>query len=293
MARLILLALPIALTAVVSADSGQAVDVGGLLHRAGERVTEFFARAQSLMCLEKVSLQRLSSGLASDGPSRFVESELRVSWDPSPDDPTPKEAKTLRQVLRVNGSPPRKRDMNNCTTPEQQVSETQPLSILLPALRGEYTFKFDRLDTVDGRSAIVLSYREVKKPTVEVSLVDGKEDCINFEIDGGMRGRVWIDAETHDVLRLDKTLIGLVDIPLPWKVVRRGGPMQWTMERWDESIRFKRVTFQDPEETMILPVSSTALQITRGAGTPRLRTTTQYLAYRRFLTGGRLVPPPQ
>ena len=290
MARL-LLVLPIALTAVVSADSGQAVDVGGLLHRAGERVTEFFARAQSLMCLEKVSLQPLSSGFGADGPSRFVESELRLSWEPSPEDPTPKEAKTLRQLLRVNGSAPRKKDMNNCTTPEQQASETQPLSLLLTGQRGDYTFKFERLETLDGRSAIVVSYRQVKKPTVDVSLVDGKEDCISFDIDGGMRGRIWIDAETHDVLRLDKTLNGLVDIPLPWKVVRRGGPNFWTMERWDESIRFKRVTFQDPEETMVLPVSSSTLQITRGAGTPRLRTTTQYLAYRRFLTGGRVIPP--
>ena len=63
------------------------------------------------------------------------------------------------------------------------------------------------------------------------------------------------------------------------------------MERWDSSIRFKRVTFQDPEETLVLPVESSTLQITRGAGTPRLRTSTQYLSYRRFITGGRVVPP--
>ena len=67
--------------------------------------------------------------------------------------------------------------------------------------------------------------------------------------------------------------------------------MSWTMERWDSSIRFKRVRFQDPEETLVLPVESSTLQITRGAGTPRLRTSTQYHAYRRFITGGRVVPP--
>jgi hypothetical protein len=62
------------------------------------------------------------------------------------------------------------------------------------------------------------------------------------------------------------------------------------MERWDTSIRFKPVKFDDPSETLILPVSSTTLQITRGGGTPRLRTSTQYLSYRRFITGGRVVP---
>jgi hypothetical protein len=61
------------------------------------------------------------------------------------------------------------------------------------------------------------------------------------------------------------------------------------MERWDSSIRFKRVSFEDPQETLVLPVSSSTLQITRGAGTPRLRTSTQYQAYRRFITGGRIL----
>jgi len=51
------------------------------------------------------------------------------------------------------------------------------------------------------------------------------------------------------------------------------------------------VTFQDPEETLVLPVESTTLQITRGAGTPRLRTSTRYQSYRRFITAGRVIPP--
>jgi len=58
----------------------------------------------------------------------------------------------------------------------------------------------------------------------------------------------------------------------------------------DTSIRFKRVSFDDPSETLILPVTSSAMQIIRGAGTPRLRTMTTYTNYKRFLTGGRIVP---
>src|SRR5690242_12228336 len=108
------------------------VDVAEIMQRAGERVTEFFARAQSLVCLEKVSMQKLNLGFSAEGPARYVESELRLSWEPSPDNPTPSEAKTMRSVLRVNGGKPRKNDWNNCTTPEQQDTEPQPLSILLP-----------------------------------------------------------------------------------------------------------------------------------------------------------------
>jgi hypothetical protein len=286
-----LAALIVALTAVISAEQLPAIDLAAVLDRAGERVTEYFARAQSIVCLEKVSLQRLAMGYGADGPARHVESELRLSWEPSPDNPTPTEARTLRQVLRVNGSPPRKKDYENCTTPEQQDSEEQPLSILLPQQRGDYTFTAKSRQVIEGRAAYEIEFREIRKPTVDVSLVEDNEDCVSFDIEGGMRGKIWIDVETHDVLRLDRSLNGLVEIPLPRQVTRRGGSAYWTMERWDSTIRFKRVTFQDPLETMVLPISSSTLQITRGAGTPRLRTNTQYLAYRRFMTGGRVIPP--
>jgi len=275
----------IAFTASLTADQAASFDVANVLERASVRVREYFA------CLEKVSLQKLEMGFSAEGPARQVESELRLSWDPTPENPTPKEAKTVRQVLRVNGGKPRKKDYQNCTTPEQNAEEEQPLSILLPQQRLEYVFTANGRERVDGREAMVIAFREIKKTTVDVSLVEDNEDCISFDIEGGMRGKIWIDAETHDVLRLDRSLNGLVDIPLPKKATRRGGNVSWTMERWDSSIRFKRVTFEDPQETLVLPVSSSQLQITRGSGTPRLRTNTQYLAYRRFMTGARVVPP--
>lgn len=280
------------LPAVALAEVGQAtnVDVPGVLRLAGQRVTEYFARAQSLICLEKVSLQRLGMGFGADGPARFVESELRLSWEPTEENPVPTAAKTLRQVVRVNGAKPRKNDFQNCTTPEQNDTEEQPLSLLLPEQRQKYTFTFDKLEHIDGRFAFVIAFRENAKPTVDVSVVEDNEDCISFDLQGGIRGKIWIDTVTHDVLRLDRGLIGLVEVPLPKKAVRGNAEPRWTMERWDSSIRFKRISFQEPEETMVLPVTSTTLQITRGAGTPRLRTSTQYVAYRRFITGARIVP---
>jgi len=279
----------VALTAGLSAQAIPSVELSAVLQRAGDRVTEYFARAQSIMCLEKVLLQKLAMGWSADGPARMVESDLRLSWEPSAENPTPTEAKTLRQVVRVNGAPPRKKDYDNCTTPEQQASEEQPLSILLPQQREKYTFSYDGRESIDRRDAIVIAYREIRKPTVDVSMIEDNENCISFDIEGGMRGKIWVDVETHDVLRLDRSLNGLVEIPLPRKASRNSGSMAWTMERWDSSIRFKRVNFDDPQETLVLPVSATTLQITRGAGTPRLRTSTQYQAYRRFITGGRIL----
>ena len=264
--------------------------LGDVLARVGEQVRQFFARAQSLVCLETVRLQPLESGLTSASFGRTVESELRLSWDPDDLARRPVEARTLRSVLKVNGHPPRRNDQNDCTDPEQNESETQPLSMLLPDQQRDYVFTPGKPERVDGRWAHVVQYRVTTPMSVSVEEIPGKDDCISFNVEGGTRGRIWIDVETFQVLRLDQALVGLVDIPLPKRAaMRSGGNIRWTLERHDISIRFKPVRFSEPDETLLLPVSSTALRITRGSGQPRLRTSIDYTNYRRFMTGARVI----
>jgi hypothetical protein len=279
-----------AVVAVGAQSRESSVDLATILQRAGEKVADYFVRAQSLVCLETVRLQPLGMGLTADGFARVVESELRLSWDPFLDTALPPEAKTLRQVLKVNGHPPRKNDRDNCTSPEQQSSETQPLSMLLPEQRRDYVFSLAEAVKLDGRIVLAINYRSITPTVVEVSEVEGKDDCISYSVDGGVRGRIWIDPDTHEVMRLDQGLSGLVEVPMPRRVARRFNLSDsWTVERMDTSIRFKPVTFSDPDETLVLPVSSSQLRIARGAGQPRMRTVTEYARYRRFLTGARVV----
>jgi hypothetical protein len=280
------------LAEVAVSAAGEADDAAmtSLLRRVGERVEEFFARAQSLICLETVRVQPLQMGLTPDGHARQVESELRVSWEARSDNASP-EARTLREVLRVNGSRPRRKDPNNCTAPEQVQSETPALAMLLPDKQAEYSFSAAGTARLDRREAVLIDYRERAPVTVDVTEVADNPDCVNFDLSGGLRGRIWIDPETAEVLRLDQSLIGLVDIRVPRKVwARSGGASSWTMERWDTSTRFARVAFHNPDESLLLPISVSSLRITRGSGSPRLRTTTEFTRYRRFLTGGRVVP---
>lgn len=262
-----------------------------LLRQVGGRVQHYLSRAQTIVCLEIVRMLPLTASLGSDGTSRTVESELRLSWVPTDEGTASNETQTLRQVLRVNGHPPRKNDWRNCTSPEQQTVEPQPLAFLLPERQVEYDFKIAGRATIDKRDAIMIDFRERRKPTVDVSLVEGRDDCVSFDVEGGTRGRIWIDSTQFDVLRVDQS-VTMIDIPLPKKTARfASDPTYWTLERMDTSIRFKAVTFSDPDETIVLPASVSSLRITRGSGTPRLRTMTEYLGYRRFLTAGRVVPP--
>jgi hypothetical protein len=162
--------------------------------------------------------------------------------------------------------------------------------LLLPGQRADYQFASAGHSQVDRRAAVMVDYRLLKEVSVESSMLEGRDDCITFDVEGGMRGRLWIDAETYDVLRLDQHLSGMVEIPLPREATRRASsPASWTMERWDTSIRFRSVAFKNPDETLVLPVSLSSITITRGSGTPRLRTTTEYRNYQRFLTGSRVI----
>ena len=283
------LALVIAGGALATAQA-PAVDLGRTLALAGERVQGFFARAQSLICTEIVTMQPLGSGLTPEGFGRTVESELRVSWRPGDDGTAATEAQTLRQVIKVNGAPPRDNDHRRCTTPEQTDSETQPLSMLLPRQQHKHHFTLAGSTQLGGRAAVMIDYREIAAASPDVQTVEGLEDCISYELNGGQRGRFWIDAETHDVLRLDQRLITMVDMRLPNILARRpGSPMFLTLERADTSLRFGRVSFSQPDESLLLPVESSELRILRGGGISRLRTTTKYSHYKRFLTGTRVV----
>ena len=62
------------------------------------------------------------------------------------------------------------------------------------------------------------------------------------------------------------------------------------LERYDSSIRDHEVTFDDPPETLTLPrrVETTALW--SGLSARRYLVTQEYSDYRRFVTGGRVVP---
>jgi hypothetical protein len=274
------------LSAALSAQP--AFDVERALAQAGARVEEFFTRAQSLVCTETVTMQPLSSSLSADGMGRTVESELRLSWDPGLGGSPITEAQTRREVLKVNGRPPRDNDQRSCTTPEQTELETQPLSMLLAGQRTRYSFKASGTGRVNGVEALVIDFREIATASADVEAVEGLEGCIRYDVTGGQQGRLWVDAASFDVLRLDQRLTGMVELRLPRVLARRpGGSDYLSLEREDVSLRFGRLTFDNPEESLVLPLTSSSLRIVRGAS--RLRTMTRYTDYRRFLTGGRVV----
>lgn len=264
-------------------------DLEALLKLAGQRVKQYYAHARTVLCTEKVSLQPLDLSWTPKGFPRRIVDELRVEWNPHRDRGTAR-ALVRRRILSINGRPPRKNNDNPdaaCMDPRQVSPE--PLEFLLPSQQDEYTFKWAGTGRVDGRPAAKIDYRLAGRKPASVSW---KGDCVSVDTPNLERGRVWVGLASGEVLRLDQHLAGPFDIEVPPKKWHFGEPTWMELEIADSSIHYKPVTFHDPDETLMLPSSIESLQVVRNAGVPRLRTTQEFTHYRRFLTSGKIVVPP-
>jgi hypothetical protein len=289
MRRRFWLLVPVLLTpiAVLQGQSRGAVDLTDLLARVGASVERYYARAQSLMCVETVRIQSVGFDLMSDqGPARQLTYELHVAWDDAAGGQTP-EATVERELIKVNNRAPRPKDKPECLDPSAVSPDT--LEMLLPGKQSEYAFTLAGRTRVKGHDALMLDYKALVRGPVVATAHEDREDCWKVDMPGRTRGRIWVDADTSDVLRLDEHLIGFVDVTLPADRKRTRGPLPVVFERLDSSIVFSLVSFADPDETLMLPASADSLTVVRNAGVPRVRKMQKFSNYRRFITGGRIV----
>jgi hypothetical protein len=270
------------------------LDLETLMTRVGERVAEYHRRAQNLMCLERSTVQPVQTNLAPAGLSRTVESELRVESSAVGGATLPN-ATVVRDIRRINGRAPRERDQKDrtgCTDPNPLSPE--PLAFLLAGRRDEYRFTSVRTGREQNRAALIVEFVSENRASRPELIEDerGHDDCFDWSGPVASGGRIWIDAESYDVLRVDRHINGPVDVRVPWPLQRRHNLGPWVvLDRDDQTLRFKAVTFRDPDEVLLLPASIESLTLLRG-GLQSARRSQSFTGYRRFLTGGRVVKDP-
>jgi hypothetical protein len=273
---------------VTAAPKDPSPDLPRLLERIGARVEQYYARAQSIVCLETVRLQPLAHDLSFEsGHVRQLVYELRVSWDPPADAHAAPEAKVLRELVKVDGHAPRPGEEPGCLDPKPV--STEPLEMLLPARQRDYAFTWAGTGHAEHRASLMLDYKAMTPGDASVVF---KGECISVELPGRTRGKVWVDAASGDVLRLDEGLTGMYEFRIPREHALPGGPTSMIIERADSSIRYQAVVFHDPEETLMLPSSIQTLTVVRNSGSPRTRMTQTFSNYKRFMTGARIVKDP-
>jgi hypothetical protein len=283
MSRCLPAALVILLLLAGRGTIGQSISADQTVNRLSGYVEQYYSRAQSIVTNEAVTVQRLNRDLSFDGFARRLVYELRVEWDPSAaGDESP--ARVTRQLLTVNGKPPKKGEKPECMDPKSVSPE--PLAFLLPDRRHKYEFNSAGIGNVDGQNAVMVDYKALEpgKPIVEWT-----EDCVSVDVPGRWRGRLWAEPETATIVRMDERLMGMVDLPIPRKHQRINGALYMTLERADMSIRYRPVRFSDPDETLMLPSEITSSSIWRNGGSAGSRVTQSFSNYRRFVTAGRII----
>jgi hypothetical protein len=215
---------------------------------------------------------------------RHLVYELRVAWEAATEGTKPPQASVLRQLISVDGRPPRAGDEPGCMDPKPV--STEPLAMLLSGRQREFAFTWRETGRTAGRQSVTLDYKSLTPMPPEVTWAG---PCVSIELPGRTRGRVWVDRNTAEVLRLDEQLIGRVEIPMPRQQMRAGSGMAFVVERADSSIRYRPIAFQNPDEIVMLPESIESLQVIRNSGVPRLRIVQRFSNYKRFITGGRIV----
>ena len=284
--------IPVALVVAAATVTAQAPpDVDALLARVSDRIERYYRQAQQIICVEKATVQPIGMDLGPAGFARVTESELRVEPDAGDGD-TPTGAKLVRLITKINGRPPSdkdKKDRSRCTDPNPLTPE--PLAFLLPANREGYSFTSAGFGKGKDRGALILEFTTARSRGEGKLTEDprGIEDCFGFSVTSAWKGRIWIDAGTYDVLRIEQRLSGPGDVEVTFEQQRKHNlPPSITVERYDVTIRYKTIAFTDPEETMLLPESIETTSLLRN-GLQSVRRRQEYSAYRRFLTTGRIV----
>ena len=273
---------------VSAAGSPGRPDLTTLVDGIGERLAEYYRHAQQLVCLERSTVTPIDSSWRLDGFARTVESELRLDIDETA---AVREPRVTREIRRVNGREPRERDRKNragCTDPTPLSPE--PLAFLLPERRDAYLFTAVREVNERNRAAFAITFSSVRSQGHPELIQDegGHDDCFDWKGPVAITGRVWVDAATLDVLRLERRVAGPTDLRVPMPLQRRYLFTPFlTMDRDDLTVRYKEVTFDDPAETVLLPESIESLTVFRG-GLQSMRRTQLFTDYRRFLTSGRI-----
>jgi hypothetical protein len=249
-----------------------------LIARVGAYVEQYYTRAQTLVVTETVSVEPVTRGLEADGPTRRIVSEMRIEWDGTPGS-DPREVRALKSARGNRFGPSGQPD---CL--DQRAVTFAPLAFLLPANRAKFRFTVRRFETVGGVRMRRIDY-EMRRPEPPRVRWNGK--CGWIDSYGRTRGSVWVDPALGEVVRLEERLNGRVKLPGP---PGDAYAPEFVAERADMTIDYKRFAFVDPDETLLLPSRVEEVNFIQKSLAPRVRVTRTFTDYRRFLTGGRIIP---
>lgn len=251
-------------------------------------LSEYFARAQSIVADETVTIQQVASDMMPESVmARVLRNELRVSWEPSPSGGA-QAATVLRSLVSVNGRAPRPKDEDKCFDPAA-ISPEILGELFLSDSASKLRYKLGKPRKIRGKTVTVIEIRDTETGPVTTQAKDADETCYSSSKPGMSWWRVSVNPEDYAILRLEEYLSGPLDVDLPASRKHGTPGRSLVYERLDVVIDYQLVTFDDPAETIMLPRTRQTVQMVRGMSGQNIRTSYSYKNYRRFMTGIRIV----
>ncbi len=252
-----------------------------ILDRVGENVRRYQSELFRIAYTETLRQEELREDMTPKKSKEYVFDTIvtREALSGEEDDYYPR---AVRRLRTVNGKPARRADREA----EEAGAAVSSLVFLLPKNRGEYQFTLEGEEQFGGRRA----YRiRMLRPSEGPPRVEWQKRFVgySFYVFAPFVYRVWVDAETFDVLRHEVHLAEPFEFEGPSAVGlgpfgRLGKSRRFRYAAQDYAVNFRRERFKDPEQALLVPVAAEWTRVIEGARKPRTHATLRFSDYRRF-----------
>jgi hypothetical protein len=170
----------------------------------------------------------------------------------------------------------------------------QSLGLLLPRHRNLYEFTLEGEEPVGGRAAYrIRALRPGQPPPKAEWRRRFMGAGMSFRALAPVYSLVWVDAENFDVLRYEQHLVAPFEFDSPRAFGAFGPSRHIRYTNQDYAVTFRRQTFKEPEQTLLVPDAAEWLFVLEGAKHPRLRATLRFSDYRRYRSDVKVIEEPE
>jgi len=273
-------------------------ELATLLNRVGERVKTYYLDLQKFAWTDTVRQQLLRDDRTPQGKPSDLVYDMIIRIDPAapradvPPPPPPFFTRDISELISVDGIPFQK---GGPQLSDPKAGEIGLLWILLWAPQREdhnYEFSFAGRADLEGRKTLMVDVTYSPR-FYSVGLLDAaKVGSLNrvpsvvwqgdsFGVLVQQTGRIWIDPDTYDVLRLEtRTKPFEFDKPGSRKV-----KFEYAL-----TARFHSMSFENPKQTLMVPESIETVRSIKGAQPPLVRTTHSFGNFKRFAAEVKINP---
>lgn len=262
-----------------------------VMERIGRNVQKNLESIVKVVFTEVVRQQQLKADTSPKGkPKNYVYESIvtnRAS-NLNTENYQPIFTRTLKSIdgKQIKGQPPL--ENSKCEQLNPQAAYENPLVFLLPKNQPNYIFAHGGENDVQGNKTIIITVSE-KTPSEPLRIVE-KNDCFFLSRPLRLKGQIWIDSKTSDIVQIKWEQAETFSATIPKKTIKAGiipvvrPEFTISYDKQDFTVGFRQVKFQNPELTLLLPYFSESVSIDRGAKLPGMRTIVDYTQYRLFNT---------